>query len=187
MPKLNVPKVKAKDLIKDSKWILFPGDVVRVIGGEKASEVGKEGKILDIVRKMNSVTINEVKMQKKHVRPNPLAPRGTTLMKPMPVHFSNVKLVDPHTQQLTDAKLIKKISKETGRLETYRLLKSSGQKLPVPADDGPVEKYEKSPLDTPNSLLAEKTWTPSVLNIPFPPRFMNQMERLKRMNSGGEF
>ncbi|KAJ3010738.1 UNVERIFIED_CONTAM: Plastid ribosomal protein L24 [Siphonaria sp. JEL0065] len=187
--KLVLPKVKAKDLIPDSKWTLFPGDLVQVIGGGKASDVGKQGKVLDVVRKLNSVTVEGVKTIKKHIRPNPIRPRGAIIEKPMPIHFSNLKLVDPHVGKITNAKLVSKINRDTGRLDTYRLLQESGTKLPVPEDDGPVEKYESSIHDTPKKLVTERTWSLSILTMPFPARFMNQMERNKRMNSptGGEF
>ncbi|KAJ3062683.1 Plastid ribosomal protein L24 [Podochytrium sp. JEL0797] len=184
MPKLVLPKVKARDLIRDNKWTLFPGDLVQVIGGESASLLGKQGKVLDVVRKMNSVTVEDLKMATKHIRPNPIRPLGAIMKKPMPIHFSNLKLVDPHVNKITDAKLVSKVNRITGRLETVRLLKESGKSLPVPADNGPVDKYEASVLDTPKGLVTEKTWSPSLETIPFPPRFMNQMERVKRMSGG---
>ncbi|KAJ3242973.1 hypothetical protein HDU78_000926 [Chytriomyces hyalinus] len=188
MTKLILPKVKARDLIADAKWILYPGDTVEVIGGEAPGVVGKRGKVLDVVRKLNSVTIDGVKMLKKHIRPNPIRPRGAIISKPMPIHFSNLKLVDPHLNKTTDAKLITRINRVTKRPETFRFLKESRTELPIPVDDGPIDKYESSPHDTPKTLLAQHTWKPSILNIPFPPRFMNQMERIKRMHSsGGEF
>ncbi|KAI9349628.1 translation protein SH3-like domain-containing protein [Obelidium mucronatum] len=182
--KLVLPKVKPRDLIADNKWTLFPGDLVQVIGGTRASEVGKEGKVLDVVRKLNSVTVDGVKTNIKHIRPNPIRPRGGRIEKPMPIHFSNLKLVDPHVNKITDAKLVSSINRETGRLETYRLLKESGTKLPIPEDDGPVDKYESSIHDTPKSLLAEKTWEPTILKTPFPARFLNQMERNRRFGLG---
>ncbi|KAJ3119604.1 Plastid ribosomal protein L24 [Physocladia obscura] len=185
--KLILPKVKPRDLIKDDKWIFFPGDIVQVIGGE-TGYIGKQAKVLDVVRKLNSVTLENVKLATKHVRPNPIMPYGGKITKPMPIHFSNIKLVDPTVGKITDAKLKKEINQTTRRAEIFRILKESGTKLPVPIDDGPVDKYESSTLDTPKEAVLERTWTPSIFQIPFPARFMNQMERLRRMNSGrGEF
>ncbi|KAI8616118.1 translation protein SH3-like domain-containing protein, partial [Chytriomyces sp. MP71] len=170
------------------KWTLFPGDTVQVIGGERPTMVGQTGKVLDVVRKMNSVTVDGLKMAKKHIRPNPIRPRGAVIAKPMPIHVSNLRIIDPHVGKPTQAKIVERINRTTGRLEKFRWLKESGTELPVPVDDGPVDKYEASIHDTPKTLVAEHTWQPSILNIPFPPRFMNQMERLRRMNSGrGEF
>ncbi|KAJ3380248.1 Plastid ribosomal protein L24, partial [Entophlyctis sp. JEL0112] len=187
--KLILPKVKPRDLIRDDRWIFFPGDEVEVIGGEAIGNVGRRGKVLDVIRKMNSVTVEGLKLAKKHIPPNPIRPLGGIISKPMPIHFSNIKLVDPHVGKITDAKLIHKFNKLTGQRETVRLLKASGATLPVPADDGPIEKYEKtSPLDTPADVVNAVTWRPDILSVPFPARFLNQMERNKRMNSSrGQF
>ncbi|KAJ3340104.1 hypothetical protein HDU83_007254, partial [Entophlyctis luteolus] len=114
--KLILPKVKPRDLIRDDRWIFFPGDEVEVIGGEAIGNVGRRGKVLDVIRKMNSVTVEGLKLvmlffilelsncnllisdsqAKKHIPPNPIRPLGGIISKPLPIHFSNIKLVDPH-------------------------------------------------------------------------------------------
>ncbi|KAJ3409466.1 Centromere/kinetochore protein zw10 [Chytridiales sp. JEL 0842] len=154
---LRVPfsKIKPKDMIKT--WTIFPGDKVQVVGGMK--DVGKTGNVIEVIKKHNMVTVEDVNM-----------------------------LVDPTTQRATSARLEYWRDKKTGRRVLKRRLKSSGELLDIPKKKGPLsEGYEESlgKLDTPKDLVQQETWKPSLFEAPFPARFMNQLERFRRINKEG--
>lgn len=80
-----------KHLVKTFK--LFKGDVVEVVGGKR--DLGKRGKVLDILPKRNLIVVEDVAMQKKSMKPHPFHPNGGQRMIETPIHYSNVQLVDP--------------------------------------------------------------------------------------------
>ena len=74
-----------------SKWKLRKGDQVIVTAGKSK---GATGKIDSIDRKRSGVTIAGVNMVRKHTKPTQNSPGGI-IDKPMPLHVSNVAMVDP--------------------------------------------------------------------------------------------
>ena len=66
------------------------GDNVRVITG---SNKGKEGKVLNVLRKDNRVVVDGVNIVKKHVKPNRTNESGGILDIETPIHISNVKVL----------------------------------------------------------------------------------------------
>ena len=73
-------------------------DVVEVISGNYA---GMRGKVLKIDRQAGKVTVQGVNVATKHVRPSRQNPQGGTIKKEMPIHISNVALLDPRTNRPT--------------------------------------------------------------------------------------
>lgn len=75
------------------------GDIVKVISGEGK---GKEGKVLS-VRKADTlnpvVTIEGIKLQKRHVKARSESQKGGIVDKEAPISISNVKLVTPGTAE----------------------------------------------------------------------------------------
>ncbi len=69
------------------------GDKVVVIAGKNK---GKEGKIINVLRKENRVVIEGVNIVKKHVKSNGQN-AGGILEVEAPIHASNVMIVDPKT------------------------------------------------------------------------------------------
>ena len=65
------------------------GDEVVVIAG---SELGKRGKILEIVGKKNRVLVEGIKMIKRHTRKNQNNPQGAIVEREGTIHLSNVVL-----------------------------------------------------------------------------------------------
>ena len=84
------------------------GDNVRVITG---SNKGKEGKVLQILRKENKVIIDGINIVKKHVKPNRQNETGGILEVEAPIHISNVKVLDKKEQK-AEKKAIKKETKK---------------------------------------------------------------------------
>ena len=69
------------------------GDEVVVIAG---SELGKRGKVLEIVTKKDRVLIEGVKMMKRHTRKNQNNPQGAIIEREAPIHLSNVVLASKY-------------------------------------------------------------------------------------------
>lgn len=74
-PKLNIRK----------------GDKVKVIAG---AYKGTEGSVLEVFPEKNRVTVDGVNLMKKHTKPQGDRPGGINEIN-MPIHVSNVMLVDP--------------------------------------------------------------------------------------------
>lgn len=72
------------------------GDNVRVITG---SNKGKEGKVLNVLRKENRVVVDGVNIVKKHVKPNRTNESGGILEVEAPIHISNVKVLTKETKK----------------------------------------------------------------------------------------
>jgi large subunit ribosomal protein L24 len=76
---------------------LKTGDKVIVIAGK---DKGKEGKITKTLRAENKVVVEGVNIAKKHVKPNGQT-AGSIVEVEMPIHASNVMIVDPKTKKGT--------------------------------------------------------------------------------------
>lgn len=72
------------------------GDNVRVITG---SNKGKEGKVLNVLRKDNRVVVDGVNIVKKNVKPNRTNESGGILEVEAPIHISNVKVLTKETKK----------------------------------------------------------------------------------------
>ena len=76
---------------------LKTGDKVVVIAGK---DKGKEGTITKTLRDENKVVVEGVNVAKKHVKPNGQT-AGSIVEMEMPIHASNVMIVDPKTKKGT--------------------------------------------------------------------------------------
>ncbi len=63
------------------------GDTVRVIAGK---DVNKEGKVLDVNTKNNTVLVEGVNMVTKHTKPSAANQQGGIITKEAYIHVSNV-------------------------------------------------------------------------------------------------
>ena len=66
------------------------GDTVKVIAGK---DNGKEGKVLAVNVKDNTVLVENVNMVSKHSKPSAANQNGGIINKEAPLHISNVMLV----------------------------------------------------------------------------------------------
>ena len=85
------------------------GDNVRVITG---SNKGKEGKVLNVLRKDNRVVVDGVNIVKKHVKPNRTNESGGILEVEAPIHISNVKVLAKESKKETKKETKKEVKKE---------------------------------------------------------------------------
>jgi len=97
------------------------GDTVQVIAGE---DVGKKGRVLEIIRKTDRAIVEGVNIIKKHTKPNTEYPNGGIVEKEAPIHISNLMLVDPKTGTAT--RIGRRLS-ENGNLVRYS--KKSGEEI----------------------------------------------------------
>jgi hypothetical protein len=71
---------------------------------------------------------------------------------------------------------------ERGGRDLTRFSKESQQFIPIPKKEDKFKKQEEGPRDTTAELVQKVTFTPNVLECPFPPSLMNELERMKRKN-----
>lgn len=74
------------------------GDNVIVIAG---TDKGKTGKVVRAFPKMESVIVEGVNVKKRHKKATRSDQHGQIVEKTMPVHVSNVQLVDPKAEKPT--------------------------------------------------------------------------------------
>ena len=73
------------------------GDKVVVIAGK---DKGKEGSITKVLRADNKVVVEGVNVAKKHMKPNGQT-SGSIVEVELPIHASNVMIIDPKTKKGT--------------------------------------------------------------------------------------
>lgn len=92
-------------------------DKVIVISGK---DKGKTGTIAQVLVAQNKVVIAGVNVAKVHMRPRRGGEKGQVIQKNMPIHVSNVLLVDPKTGKGT------RISKKIVDGKKVRVAQKSG-------------------------------------------------------------
>ncbi len=71
--------------------VLRRKDTVLVITGKAK---GSQGKILKVIKEKNTVLVEGINKAKKHEKPNPKNEKGGIVEKEMPIHISNVMLIN---------------------------------------------------------------------------------------------
>ncbi len=74
-----------------AKLKIKKGDTVQVIAGD---DKGKIGRVLEVYPKTMKILVEQVNVHKKHTRPNQQYPNGGVISKELPIHYSNVMIVD---------------------------------------------------------------------------------------------
>ena len=92
------------------------GDTVQVIAGK---EKGKDGKVIAVNKKDNTVIVESCNMVSKHTKPSAANPNGGIVSKEAPLHISNVMLlVDGKTTRVgfrTEGDKKVRFAKATGK------------------------------------------------------------------------
>ncbi len=102
------------------KMKLKKGDLVAVIAGK---DKGKQGKITEVVLKDNKVVVEGVNVVKKHQKATQQIPQGGIITKQLPIHASNVMLVDPKSGKPT------RVGKKSTKDGWVRIAKNSGTEI----------------------------------------------------------
>ena len=97
------------------------GDTVKVIAGK---DKDKEGKVIAVNQKKNTVLVEGVNMVTKHTKPSAKHPQGGRIQMEAPIHISNLSLVDPKSGNAT--RIAIKV-KEDGK--KVRIAKKSGEEI----------------------------------------------------------
>ena len=97
------------------------GDTVKVIAGK---DKDKEGKVIAVNAKKNTVTVEGINMVSKSTKPNAKNPQGGIVKQEASIHISNLNPVDPKTGKAT--RIGRKKSSE-GTLVRYS--KKSGEEI----------------------------------------------------------
>jgi len=101
-------------------------DSVVVIAG---NDRGKIGKVLKVFRKDSKVIVEGINVRKRHTKPNQTNPQGGILEKEMPVHVSNILLVDPKTNAGTRLGSQIILDDKTGKKKRARVSRASGEMI----------------------------------------------------------
>ena len=94
-------------------------EVIVVTGRDR----GKQGKVLRALPAENRVVVQGVNVAKRHTKPSQADPQGGIKEKELPIHVSNVALVDPKTSRptrvgfkvLTDGRKVR-VAKRSGEV-----------------------------------------------------------------------
>jgi large subunit ribosomal protein L24 len=86
---------------------LKKGDTVIVRAGK---DKGKTGKVLQTHPRLNKVTVENINMYKKHMKPNREYPQGGIIDRTRPIDVSKVGILDPATKKAS--RISYKISKD---------------------------------------------------------------------------
>ena len=72
------------------------GDTVMVITG---ADKGKRGEVLSVLPKDNRAVVQGVNIAKRHTKPTGMGQPGGIIEREATIHLSNIKLIDPKTDQ----------------------------------------------------------------------------------------
>ena len=85
-------------------------DKVKILAGK---DKGKEGKVLQTLKKDDKVIVEGINIVKKHIKPNGQGETGGIREMEAPIHVSNVKVInDEKPKKTTKAKTAKAPKKE---------------------------------------------------------------------------
>jgi large subunit ribosomal protein L24 len=87
----------------------------------KGKSRGKEGKVLQVFPKMDKVIVEGMNIAKKRIKARLTGRKGQLVEVSMPIHVSNVSLIDPKTKKPTRVSF--KIEKD----KKVRVSKKSGE------------------------------------------------------------
>lgn len=74
------------------------GDTVVVTAG---ASKGRQGEVLQVLPAENRAVVRGVAVAKRHTKPRSMGEQGGIVQKEMPVHLSNLALLDPETKKPT--------------------------------------------------------------------------------------
>jgi len=145
-------KIPEKNLIK--KWNIITGDKVHVLFGK---DKGKQGIVKKVLKKENRLIVEGLNLVKKHIKSSEEF-KGGIFTKEMPIHYSQVSLIDPSSGKPTK---IKFKFDENGK--KMRTAKESGELIPKPPPIAYLKKIKErttGPKDTPFSVANKRTFFP---------------------------
>ena len=95
------------------------GDNVKILAGDSK---GKTGKVLEVEMESYKAIVENVNLATKHSKPNAKNPKGGIVKQEMPIHISNLMLVDGSGKA---TRISRKKDEKTNK--TVRVSKKSGE------------------------------------------------------------
>lgn len=108
---------------KVAKLRIKKDDMVRVITG---NDKGKEGKVLSVDPEKQRLVVDGVNIRKRHMRPTQSNPEGQIMEREMPIHYSNVMIIDGEGNPTRIG--IRRAS-ENGEKTVTRIARTNGQEI----------------------------------------------------------
>lgn len=105
------------------KLKLKRGDIVQVIAG---NDKGAVGRILKVYPDKMKVLVEGVNVRKKHTRPTQQNQKGGIVSKEMPIHYSNVLILD---SDKNPTRIGIRIEEKDGKRVSIRYSKKNGKDL----------------------------------------------------------
>ncbi|KAJ2714461.1 hypothetical protein H4R19_001716 [Coemansia spiralis] len=164
-----------KSLPKDlrlKRWKVVKGDTVMIISGK---DRGQTGAISQVSRKTNSVYVKGLKLGTKCMPKTEDSPSGTTQVE-MPIHVSNVALIDPSTKMPTKVKLVHVFNPETQRRELRRHAVGTGTIIPKVPDLSYQDAWADGDADTDPDVVNKVSFQPRAGVAPFPTAMMQEIK-----------
>jgi large subunit ribosomal protein L24 len=98
-------------------------DIVQVIAG---NDKGSTGRVLEVFPERMRVLVEGVNIRKKHVKPNPNNQQGGIQEVEIPIHYSNVMILD---SDKNPTRIGTKVEEVAGRRQVTRIAKKNGKEL----------------------------------------------------------
>ncbi|KAJ1844897.1 hypothetical protein LPJ70_002751 [Coemansia sp. RSA 2708] len=154
------------------KWKIVRGDEVMVISGK---ERGKIGTISEVSRKTNGVYVRGLNLAFKNVPKDDETPSGK-IQKEMPIHVTNVALIDPSTNRPTKVRLESYQDPTTGKREKRRYSLATGTYIPKKMDLSYQRVWKDSDFDTTPEMVNAVTFETAPGVPPFPEDLMREVK-----------
>ncbi|PVU95948.1 hypothetical protein BB561_001489 [Smittium simulii] len=164
-----VPSLKKEILIKS--WKIHKGDEVMVTEGK---EKGKMGRVIEVFKKRNTLLIDSLNLAKKAVPRTKENPTGL-IYKEMPIHYSNVSLIDPTDGMPTRIKVESVFNEEKKKLEERRISIRTGTVIPVARYDEDKAGIINGEMDTAAEEVEKVTYFPIKNTKPMPSIILSEI------------
>ena len=103
---------------------IHKNDNVMIISG---NDKGKTGKVLKVFPKVSRVIVEGINLRKRHTKPSQKNPQGGIIEKEAPIHFSNIMLLDPKTNEPTRLGSQIILDENTGKKKRARISRATGE------------------------------------------------------------
>jgi len=158
----KVTKIQAPSMIPSitpyKEWPIIRGDLVEVMVGQ---DKGKQGKVRVVARRKNLVKIMGMNMSENFVD-NMGDGKPGYMLNEEPLHYSDIKLVDPFTGKGTD--VVFRYDENGAKVRTC---KESGRIIPKPTferlDWKSRSAVKEGDNDTKSDIVQQYTYVPSLL------------------------
>lgn len=100
------------------------GDIVKVISG---NDKGNVGRVLEVIPTKMRVLVEQVNVRAKHSKPNQQNQKGGIIYKEMPIHYSNIMLIDSEKKATRVG--IKQKEMSNGKIEKIRFAHTNDKEL----------------------------------------------------------